>query len=245
VSTIFTTEDAWHGSFYELLVELGPRADDRIVDSAARVFTHPALDGPYPARGPEPTQQQRVSPAAIVADGGGSLFGVGTLPTGDGVAVGVWTFRASSDSDNSRDPAGTDWLGVYVPLGSLSDVWPEVGPYPFLESDDEALAHQAWQERIEAWLVDIAQHLYAGVEFRLGVVGHEIESTGDDCRRWWSCSPDRLPPERWDGILLPESLNKLVWHPPTRRGGYVLEKTPGNPSSWAEIFGGGAGHSSS
>jgi hypothetical protein len=119
------------------------------------------------------------------------------------------------------------------------EVWPEVGPYPFLDSDDDALAHQGWQERIEAWLVAIARHLYTAVPFRLGVVGHEIEMTFDDSPSWWSWDRDGLPPERWDGVLLPESSGELAWHPPTRRGGHVLEKTPGNPSSWAEIFGGG------
>ena len=211
----FTSADAWSGGFYELVLEVGPRSDERLVASVARLFAHPDLEGPYPARGPEPAQQRRASPAEITE---GSLFGVGTLPSGDRVAVQVSVYRSSAEYEDSRDPEGTDWLGVYVPLGSLSAVWAEVGAYPFMAADEDPRAHVVWQERLEGWLTDLGRHLYDVVPFRLGAVGFDL----DDYEKWWAWEAGVLPEERWDGILLADGSGGLSWDPPTRRGGHVL-----------------------
>lgn len=218
---LFTSRDAWSGGPYELQVELGAGSDQRLVEGAARIFTHPDLAGPYAARDREPAQQQVASPAALVADGWLSLYGVGSLPTGDRVPVTVSAYRASPDFlvENARDQEGTDWLSLRVPLGSLGQVWPEVGSYPFFGTEEEAHAHKGWQERLEAWFVEIARHLHAGVQVRLAVVGFDIDDVGDV---WWSWKHDALPAERWDGILLPDGSGGLAWHPPTRRSGHVI-----------------------
>jgi hypothetical protein len=77
----------------------------------------------------------------------------------------------------------------------------------------------AWQERIEDWLVGLARYVYARFHFRFAVVGHELDT---DAPRWWRWQREGLPADHGVGFLLPEDDGSLSWHPPTRRGGYVL-----------------------
>jgi hypothetical protein len=37
----------WDGSWCELAIELGDAADDRLVEAALALWSHPDLDGPY------------------------------------------------------------------------------------------------------------------------------------------------------------------------------------------------------
>jgi len=124
-----------------------------------------------------------------------------------------------------------DWLWFSVPLGSLMRVWPEVGTFPFVDRDERGDAHAEWQERIEAWLVRIAEHVHSLCPIRFGVVGHELE--GDD-GKWWLWDDPGVPPESSRGFLLPGEDGTLNWHAPIVRGGWVL----GDPDrSWGDIFG--------
>lgn len=235
---VFTAEDAWTHTHYELFIELGPRDDERLVRALNAVWQCAALYGPFADKEHEPRDQARADPAALLAEEGprfpGRSYGIATLPGGEHVACGTWAWRVRPGKPGARDEEGTDWLDFYVPLGSLFRVWPEAMPYPFLASDEEAAQHAEWQERLETFLAEVGRHLFAVVGFRFAIIGHELEILDEDFARWqrWETA---LPTDRWQGVLVPRN-NELTWHPPTRRGGWVLEKAPDNPSSWAEIF---------
>jgi hypothetical protein len=220
-------EGAWHHSVYELFIELGPSSDARLLRALELLWQHPALDGPYADRAREPRDQPRVDlSGALEFDRGGDWHGVLTLDDGARVACKAWLLRR----DN-----GEYWLSFFVPLGSLFRVWPQAAPFPFVDSDADMAQHVAWQERLEALLVDIAQLVFAELPFEFAVIGHELEVGEDDFERWQRAKGEILD-DRYQGLLVARD-GELTWNPPTRRGGWILIADGlGNPSTWSELF---------
>src|SRR5580765_7303716 len=106
----FTTE-AWSGGFYELAMEFGPCADQRLDEAVKAVWSVPGLEGCYLRPDVEPAEQQRIGPSLAAFESCGHLRGLATLPNGKQVACGM--------SPPIREEEGPIWIVLYVPMGAL------------------------------------------------------------------------------------------------------------------------------
>jgi hypothetical protein len=223
VERFFTPEERWWGGHYELVVELGPRSDDRMVAALQALWTHPALTGPYADRTREPTEQAPVDPATGID---GHLLGVATLPDGLRAPCGSWAHRR--ESPPADGPYQDDCLGFYLPVAGLAAVWPQIGSFPFPEPADEddpefpfpdkwrRVDDQPWQEPLEAWFAEIGTSIFERAPYRVGLIGFEIYLSDDDWARWRS---EGIPLEHPLAFLWPSDGN-LQWHPSTIWGRY-------------------------
>ena len=204
---VFTrSADTWAGGYYELSVELGPPSDARLNAAVEAALDFPGWDGPYLRRDVEPEEQGRVERAAIRPAPDDEyrscgFYAVAFLPDGQRVAAGFGAYRLDGEP--------RDWVSVYVPVGALGAVYPEVGPFPF--GNGETCEPGAWERTLQDWLVAFGRRLYAAAPFPLGVTGFEMHGdyTADELRA------SGVPEERWDGLLLPDESGELVWYPPT------------------------------
>src|SRR2546423_3710775 len=108
---LFTARGAWNGGFYELAIELGPRSTERLAREV--LWASDGLDGCFLFREEEPQDQERISPGACSPEG--HLYGIATLPNGTRVACSTVAIR---------EDAGTDWLALNLPMGSLQNAYP-------------------------------------------------------------------------------------------------------------------------
>jgi hypothetical protein len=188
VERLFTAPDAWRGGYVELALELGPPSDDRMGAALAALWAHPTLDGCYADDDREPWVQPRVAPA-LAADWEGTgnrLFGVATLPSGRRHVCLSHCIRYEGYEDEGSED--TDSLSLCLPAP----------PYE-------------WRAEIEDWLRQVGESVFAAVEFRLGLIGLEVELmvTAEQVRA------DGVPDERWFAYLWPED-GRLGWFPATR-----------------------------
>jgi hypothetical protein len=190
---LFTAPDAWAGGFYEIALEIGPRSDDRLRAALAALWAHPDLDGCYPDRGREPDRQPRVPPACL--EGGSHLLGVARLPNGTRTACGTCLIREVGD--------GPDWLGFYLPLGSLGTAYP-AGPFPFGSESDWS---GPWRFEVEDWLAELGLCVARSASFRLGLIGFEVSGT----RYAADIAAQGIPDERHIGYLWP-SRGSVVYY---------------------------------
>jgi hypothetical protein len=192
---LFTEYDAWHGGFYELALELGPRSDETLRLALAALWRHPDLDGCFLDRNREPSDQERVQPEGI--GDGAHCLGVAQLPNGR---------RAACGSCVVREEDGSDWLNLYLPTGSLSKAYP-VGSFPF---GGEATGPNNWRSEVEDWLVEIGRSISRFATFRLGLIGFEV--SGAECAA--NVAVHGIPDNRCMGYLWPVS-GRLEYFPRT------------------------------
>lgn len=200
MSHIFTAEQTWLGGRYELAVELGPRCDERLASALNAVVNSSDLTGFFRHRDREPDVQRRVKARREMLDDYGHLLGVARLADDNRLACGVVAVREEN---------GPDWLLVYIPMGALAEVYPEVGAYPFGNFVQDATPPH-WQKLVDDWLVSLGKSIFNAVAFRLALIGHEVSGT---------CYADELatggvPQERWIGYLWPKN-GGLNWYAPT------------------------------
>ena len=116
-------EENWHGGFYELGLQLGPRDDDRLETALTALWTAAGVSGCY-----APTYNPlRHAPADLSLEsleGHGHLRGIVRLPSGDEVVCGSVAIRFDD---------GDDWIELYLPLGALGSTDERIGPFPFGE----------------------------------------------------------------------------------------------------------------
>jgi len=198
LSELFTAADTWDGGFYELAIELGPRSDERLRTALETIWQYDGLNGCYEDSQVEPSDQPRLMPSLETRQ-----LGVATLPNGRQSACGTLAVR--EDDFTGRDD-GTDWIVLFLPMGSLDSVY-NVGAYPFEDGKNS----RTWREPLHDWLTQIAISVFSAVPFSLALIGHEvsgmtyaeeIHNTG-------------MPAERWVGYLWREG-ERLVWYPPTK-----------------------------
>ena len=152
--------------------------------------------GPVTSRNSEPADQTTVEPNAA----SGELDGVLALP--DGAETICATFSYHWDDG--------DQVTFSLPLGSLEQVWPNVGSYPFSVTEAQAAA---WEPALESVLFELAEHLYDRAPFLRGLTDFEslyVEYQPELER------PGPIPPEHGAGIIDVQQ-GRLVWHPPTSR----------------------------
>lgn len=154
---LFTADDAWNGGFYELALEIGHRSDQRLLAALIALWKHANLDGCFLDRSREPSEQPRTSEFCL--EGGSHRLGVASLPNGSQVACGSFLVREDD---------GPDWLGFYLPMGSLATAYP-VGAFPFGTE-----AERPWRYEIEDWLAEIGLEIAESASYQLGIIGHEV-----------------------------------------------------------------------
>jgi hypothetical protein len=193
---LFTRQDVWLGSFYELAIELGPRSDERLAAASAAMWRHPALDGPYRDSKREPWEQEVVSPSlAVWHDLVTHLYGAAMLPDGQQVASGSVAVR--------EDESGIDWLDLYIPLRALETIY-EIS-YPYDKS------WRVWAEPLDRWFADIGRRIYQEVPFRLGLIGEEVSGLTDASE----VAAAGIPNKRKLPLLVPNERGELDWYPTT------------------------------
>ncbi|MFG1869296.1 hypothetical protein [Micromonospora arborensis] len=168
-------DENWAGGFYEVLLVLGA-TDDARLDRAVRSLWRVA--GVRECRvGPELVD---VEPGVAAFEVGGHLYGTLTLPSGDRVVCGGFSFRYE----------GIDSLELYLPLGALARLDKRIGGYPF--DDRSGVESLTWRAPLDRWLADVAVAVHAEVPFHRAVIGFEVDQDAD-------VTDD----ERFAAILLP------------------------------------------
>jgi hypothetical protein len=185
MGTIFTAADAWLGGFYEVSLELERQNDQRLASTLAAIWSHPRLEGCYLDQTCEPFEQARVPFTASLVDRE-HLYGVAQLAHERFVAAGTCVIR---------EDGGSDWVDLYLPMGSLGQIFPVHG-FPF---DD--LDHKTWRTEVENWLAELASDIYGKAPFDLALVG--FETCGE--HRAAEIRKNGLPSKTSACLLLPEN----------------------------------------
>ncbi len=223
MAELFTRPGAWDGGGYDLSLVYGPGSARLLGAAFAELWEHPALDGPYGDRSREPEDQPKLT-METARDEDYAAAGVATLPDRSRVPCATWTY------------AGDGSLDFWIPLGSLSEVWPHVGPYPFLD-EDETEDVAAWQEPLDGWLADVACSVFARAPYRYGAIGFELGGLSSDVRRRRRWATNGPPRRRGETFIRVENARPIVY-PATDRGGWTLVSDgTGKPSTWRELFG--------
>lgn len=185
--TIFTQPEAWCGGSLDLLMHWPPNTIV-FADVQGIIWRWPRLSGPYIRNDIEP-DQQIVSTATEPS----ARYGVAQL-TGANTRIAFSIYTVS-------DEAGS-WVYAGLPIGSLARVYP-VGDYP----DDTGLGMPDWECEVHAWLVDLANHVFAYAPFERGAVGPMTAYEVDELTR------KSIPSRRWHTYLLAQH-GALVVYPP-------------------------------
>src|SRR5262249_40521689 len=144
----FITPVSWTGGHYELVIDLGKRSDIRAANALHELWSHPLLDGCFLSKVLPPSNQERVNPQEHLED---RLYGVATLPN---------KMKSPCGSILLRFDDGSDWLGVFLPLESLSRAY-SIGSFPFTEKG----GYFQWQQEIDDWFRGIASRVFDVVSF--------------------------------------------------------------------------------
>jgi hypothetical protein len=191
-----TRRETWHGSYYELAVELSrPKDDARLLRALEVVWSDPRLRGPWT----EPAGINRKPPVRLSLLGEGfNLYGVLWLM--DGVEVGVLTCIV-----REVGATGSDWLDLSLPTGILE---PLGVAYSLDPSADAMLG------RLDAIFLEAADRLHAAVPFDFALVGEEASGqmhAADLSREWveehGGCL---LSPALWEDLAPRASAKQLA-----------------------------------
>lgn len=181
-------EDNWHGGFYELGLELGPRDDARLEAAMIGLWKAAGVSGCYAVEY-KPFRHVSVDLSLAALQAHGHLRGTVRLPSGKAAVCGIVAIRFDD---------GDDWVELYLPLGALARTDERVGPFPF--GDPSGLESLAWRLPLDRWLADVAAKVYDRVPFGLGLIG--FEATGE-------IDPGSLvaglPEDRSFGFVVPEA----------------------------------------
>src|SRR5262245_54288948 len=102
---LFLNSENWHGSYYELCLELGVSGDDEVLLGALRLlWSQPSLQGPWTDRTQFGSQCSEFKTANGVA---APHYGVLNV---DNAELGCVTHVV-------RETDGSDWLDLCVPTG--------------------------------------------------------------------------------------------------------------------------------
>lgn len=200
-SEVFTTNDAWKGGYYELLLCPLTDSTEATCSLLRAIWTFPSLDGCYLRRDREPAAQARVQPCENGMEG--KLYGTITLPNQRVVPCATYTTETPKGNT-----AVFHWGGLILPLGGLSTAYP-IGAFPF-GSMEKVLE---WKPIIDGFFTEVARWTNAKVPISIAVVGFEVNRLSD-------FSPDKIsangiPNERNEGILW-NAGEDLKWYPATR-----------------------------
>ena len=162
----YIAPENWYGSFYELAIEYVPQGDDeRLRKAIAALWDMPSLVGPWRER-----QQFGQSPSrtdGLEFDESSRLYGVLELSNHQSLGCLSVTVREDSGPDCS------DWLDFCIPTGMLELVFHV--SYP-LHSEENP-----WMQRIDTFLLSLAERVYQASPFELANIGEEVSGRPRRC----------------------------------------------------------------
>jgi hypothetical protein len=197
------------GASFDLSLELGPAGDQHRGNTAIeRLWTCANIVGPWFG--------------SIVRNGPECQFGILEMPDGAPPLPFIvhWIQeRRASDDDlaapiqfgiQTQEPS--DWLPLGIPVRALRSRWPVDGSWRVMK--------QPWLSTLCSALVGIADHIYAGVPFYVGVMGEEASGC------WRRPTPTRQQ-EAHQGYPPLALLSVEVIE---ERGGFLV-----SPDLWAQL----------
>lgn len=183
----FTRDENWHGSFYELCIELGPVGNDALATRALDLLWRPPeLHGPWL----DPADYDVDAEPLIPSIREGTYYGWITLPDGNEVGCTSYLIRIEGESD---------WLELCIPTGMFEL------RYRFIYPLDRATSPYLVQ--VDDLFARIAGAIYEEVPFQLGLIGEEASGassaadlTKEECEQggllvplsqWQKLAPNR------------------------------------------------------
>ncbi|OWY72159.1 hypothetical protein B7486_04335 [cyanobacterium TDX16] len=195
--SVFTPRDTWHGGYFELAIELGPRSDDRLTAAVEHLWNSSQLKGCWIDSNREPSEGTRIAKnrSEIILNEE-HLYGIAMLDDGKNVACGCCAVR---------EDGGIDWLVFYLPMGALARAYQNVGEYPFSRVGKRH--NDTWVAPIEKWLERLGRFLFEKVDFRLALIGFEVSGSeyADQLEK------NGMPEKRWNCYLW-RVVGELVWY---------------------------------
>ncbi|NUT45836.1 MAG: hypothetical protein HOV94_00755 [Saccharothrix sp.] len=170
---------------------MGDRDDDRLQRALTALWRAAAVTGCHGGTDREPADQVAVPVTVASLKEFGRLRGVVRTPTAGSVVCGCFATRIE-DADGEPEE---DWLTLYVPLGALSRADSRVGGFPF--GPEGGPSSLEWRAPLDTWLAGVAAEVFEEVDFRLGLVGFEVDHTTA------AELGGVVPAQRWSGYLLP------------------------------------------
>lgn len=196
----FTSAENWCGGHYGIEIDLGPPSDERVAAALKAFWSLPSVNGCYLNREQPLESQIKLDPGEHLTES--RLYGTAIPTFGASVVCGTFTCRLQ----NENGVIERDLLSFYVPLGSLSKIYP-VGAYPF--SDAERASE--WRQPLDDWLVEAGRFVFDRVRFQLALVGFEVDFPKVTPK---AVERDGVPTNRYDGYLWQRG-SALEWYPPT------------------------------
>jgi hypothetical protein len=208
---LFTAPNTWSGGFYELIIHLGRRSDQRLQQALDLLWMHDNLDGCWLNPDVEPADNRRIEP---LLRNPVKLLGIAALSDTQNAACLSVIKRQKLTDGKQMGIAKPDWLRFGLPMGALATIY-DVGTFPETAMWD----HEArqWREKLDRWLVDIARHICKSVPYDFAMIGHEL----DEEELWRQLNNNDAPQSRSWGYLqgnLQMLDGDLDWHPPTTYG---------------------------
>lgn len=168
-SSDYLRAENWHGSFYELSLQLGPPGDnERAITALRAMWDLPELLGPWRTR-------EAFGTAPVVPElDNECLTHYGVLSLSNQVRVGCMSFLIRCDD--------ADWLDLSIPTGMLERVFHVRYPLDAQTS--------SWLREIDDLFASVGDRVYRQVPFLLGCLGEESsgcrkasELSSSDCVR--------------------------------------------------------------
>lgn len=207
---LFTGSDIWTGGFYELIIHLGNRSDERLRQALTLLWQHDQLDGCWAAENIEPREERRVE-ANLRAPA--KLYGIALLPGEKKAACLSQVKRQKLTEGKLLGIPKPDWLSLRLPMGAIATIY-DVGTFPQVLWSEEA---RPWREKLDEWLMKIGRYIGKSVPYDFAMIGHELDGQ-ELWRRLNNNDAPEPPEERNWGYLKGDLQNldgRLEWHPPT------------------------------
>lgn len=156
----FQNEDSWIGGYYELAFEFHPTGDTKRLLSALQILCK--LDEINELYESKDDYKEKVTmvPNSIEEEKPINLYTTINLPDGTFIGAVIIILRVEGESD---------WLSLSIPIGMLGKL------YPIDYGTDFSISYEFnnWQKSFDNILIRIAEKLYKGEPFDLGIIGWE------------------------------------------------------------------------
>lgn len=156
----FQNEDNWIGGYYELVFEFHPTGDTKRLINALKILCKfDEINELYESKD-DYKEKVTIVPNSIDEENPFNLYTTINLPDGNIIGAVIIILRVEGESD---------WLSLSIPIGMLENL------YPIDYGTDFSISYEFnnWQKPFDDFLISIAEKLYKGEPFNLGVIGWE------------------------------------------------------------------------
>ena len=159
----FTQKENWHGSYYELAIELQSSHDDiRLEQALQALWSHPNLSGHWLNLENYGQNPDRLQVSGIINNSDNvscaNIYGIFLIPEID-KQVGCLSVIV-------REHNGSDWLAFCFPSAMLKSIFPV--KYPLVH--DENL----WLSILDKHLLQMADIIYRQIPYDFALIGDEV-----------------------------------------------------------------------